>query len=138
MAEYKAKLAYLRMAPRKTRLVADLVRGEYAHTARQQLTFSQKRAAKPLLKLLNSAIANAKNINEEVDEHNLYIQKLFVDEGPKLKRYMPIARGGVHEIQKKTSHITLVLSETKQRANSKSPIANSKLENKKAKAKVKQ
>jgi len=111
--EIKASLRYLRMAPRKVRLVADLIRGMDVDRAKTELLFSKKRAAKPLLKLLNSAIANAKN-NFNIPEErikNFYIKRITVDEGPKLKRWMPVARGIAHQIQKKTSHISLVLDE---------------------------
>lgn len=105
-----AKLRYLRIAPRKVRLVADLIRGKRVEEAQNILSFTRKRSALPLLKLLKQAIANAKN-NFHLDEKNLYISKITVDEGPKLKRVFPRARGQAAEIQKKTSHITIVLSE---------------------------
>lgn len=111
--EIKASLKYFRMAPRKVRLVSDLIRGMDTEKAKAQLQFSKKRAAKILFKLLNSAIANAKGNFDFSEEKikNLYIKRVIVDEGPKLKRWMPVARGSAHEIQKKTSHITLVLDE---------------------------
>jgi len=105
-----AKLRYLRIAPRKVRLVADLIRGKTVGEAQTVLNFIARRAASPLLKLLKQAIANAKN-NFQLSEDNLYISKITVDEGPKLKRWMPRARGQVSAIQKKTSHITLILDE---------------------------
>lgn len=105
-----AKLRYLRIAPRKVRLVADLIRGKSVEEAQTILNFTVKRAAQPLLKLLKSAIANAKN-NFQLEEANLYISKILVDEGPKYKRWMPRARGRASLIQKKTSHITLILDE---------------------------
>jgi len=108
--EVKAYLRHLRMAPRKVRLVADLIRGKSVEEAQNILNFTTKRVALPLLKLLKQAIFNAKN-NFQLDEKNLYISKIIVDEGPKLKRVFPRARGHADEIQKKTSHITLVLEE---------------------------
>ena len=105
-----AKVKYLRIAPRKVRLVADLIRGKKIEEAQTILKFAKKRGAYPLSKLLNSAIANAKN-NFQLDPKNLYISKITVDEGPKYKRWMPRARGAAYEIQKKTSHITIVLTE---------------------------
>jgi large subunit ribosomal protein L22 len=105
-----SKLKYLKIAPRKTRLVADLIRGKKVEEAKPILNFTVKKAAKPILKLLNSAIANAGN-DLNLDSKNLYIDKIIVDEGPKYKRWMPRARGRVTEIQKKSSHITLVLEE---------------------------
>lgn len=105
-----AKLRYLRIAPRKVRLVADLIRGKSVKEAETLLSFQTKRAARPLLKLLKSALANAKN-NLKMNTDNLYISKITVDEGPKFKRWRPRARGRAYMIQKKTSHITLVLDD---------------------------
>jgi len=107
-----AKLRHLHIAPRKVRLIADLVRGKSAKDARAILYFTIKKAAEPILKLLNSALANAKN-NFQLDTDNLYISKITVDEGPKIKRWRARARGSANEIQKKTSHINLVLDEIK-------------------------
>ncbi len=105
-----AKLKYLRIAPRKVRLVASLIRGKTANKAEKLLSFTRKRAALPILKLLKQAIANAKN-SFQIDENNLYISKIIVNEGIKLKRQFPRARGRADIIMKKTSHITLVLDE---------------------------
>jgi len=105
-----AKLRYLRIAPRKVRLVADLIRGKKVSQALNFLEFLPKKSALPFLKLLKQAIANAKH-NFQLDESNLYISKILVNEGPKLKRQMPRARGIAYEIQKRTSHIILVLDE---------------------------
>lgn len=105
-----AKLRYLRIAPRKVRLVANLIRGKSVEEAQTILNFTVKKAAQPLIKLLKSAIANAKN-NFQLDSKNLYISKIMVDEGPKYKRWMPRARGQASEIQKKTSHLTIILEE---------------------------
>jgi len=111
------KLRRLRIAPRKVRLVADLIRGKSVEEAQTILQFTIKRAALPLLKLLNSAVASAKQKN--LDPARLYISKITVDEGPKFKRWQPRARGQASEIQKKTSHITLVLAEIKRPPNRK-------------------
>ncbi len=111
--EIKASVNYLRIAPRKTRLVSDLVRGMDVEKAKATLQFAKQKAAKPILKLLDLAIADAKN-NYHLDKKNiknLYIKSITVDEGPKLKRWMPVSRGTAHQIQKKTSHITLILDE---------------------------
>jgi large subunit ribosomal protein L22 len=105
-----AKLKYLRIAPRKVRLIADLIRGKRIEEAQDILNFKVKKAGLPLLKLLKQAVANAKN-NFQLDESNLYIAKILVDEGPKYKRWRARARGRAEEIQKKTSHITVVLDE---------------------------
>ncbi len=104
-----ATLRYLRMAPRKVRLVADLIRGLSVHDARIQLQYSAKDASKPLLKLLNSAVANARH-NAGLVEDSLQITKITVDGGPILKRWMPRAMGRATPIRKRTSHIELVLT----------------------------
>ncbi len=106
--EYKAKLNYLRMAPRKVRSVGDLVKGLPVNEAEAQLLMQARRPAKPLLKLLRSAVANAKN-NGLSDVSHLYISSLRVDGGPMLKRILPRARGSASPIEKKMSHVTLVL-----------------------------
>lgn len=106
--EIKAKLNYLRIAARKVRLVADLVRNMDVKEAEIQLKFMPKRASLPLLKLLNSAIANAKS-NFNLEKDILYIKKITVDEGPPFKRWRAGSRGRANPIAKKTSHINLVL-----------------------------
>ena len=115
----RVKLRNLRIAPRKVRLIADLIRGKSFEEAQTLLQFTIKKGAAPLLKLLNSGGAAARQKN--LDPVQLYISKITVDEGPKLKRWQARARGRAYEIQKKTSHITLVLSERKefQKTNSK-------------------
>ena len=105
-----AKLRYLRIAPRKVRLVIDLIRGKKIEEAKTILNFATKRGSLPVLKLLNQAIANAKN-NFQLDQANLFISEIKVDEGPKLKRWRARARGQAYEIQKKTSHVFLALDE---------------------------
>ena len=107
-----AKLRYLRITPRKVRLIADLIRGKTVEQAQHILNFTIKRTSNPLLKLLKSAIANAKN-NFHLDEANLYISRILVDEGPKNKRSLPRARGRADQIEKKSSHITIALDEIK-------------------------
>lgn len=108
--EITAKLNKLRIAPRKMRLLADLIRGKQAQRARALLELDLKRGALPLKKLLDSAIANAKN-NFHLDEKSLVIYKIMVDEGVKLKRWRARARGRANRIEKKTSHITIILKE---------------------------
>jgi len=105
-----SKLKYLRIAPRKVRLVADLIRRKKVKQAQTILDFTVKGAAEPLSKLLKTAIADARH-NFQLDSSNLYISKITVDEGPKYKRWKARSRGIAAPIQKKTSHITLVLSE---------------------------
>ena len=107
-----AKLNYLRTAPRKVRMVADMIRGKDVETAQTLLRFSLKKSNKPIEKLLNSVVANAKN-NFDLQPKNLRIAKITVDEGPKLKRWRPRSRGRAMPIQKKTSHITIVLEPIK-------------------------
>ena len=105
-----AKLKYLHIAPRKVRLVADLIRGQKIEQAQAILNFTAKRGAIPMLKLLKSAIANIKH-NFPENKLNFYVSKILVDEGPKFKRFRPRAKGTASAIQKKTSHITMVLDE---------------------------
>lgn len=111
----KVYLRYLRIAPRKVRLVADLIRDKRVDKAQVTLKFTSKRAAAPILKLLNQAVANAK-AKFDVQEDNLRILKITVDEGPKLKRQLPRARGRADIMHKKTSHITLFIEEIEKRA----------------------
>jgi large subunit ribosomal protein L22 len=110
MKEVKANLRYLRIAPRKVRLVADLIRGKSVQDAERILNFTRKRAAIALLKLLKSAVSNAKH-NFNLDEKKLYISKITVNEGPKIRKVFPRARGSADIIQKKTSHVSLILKE---------------------------
>ncbi len=110
--QIKFKLNYLRITPRKTRQIADLIRGKMAEEAINILEFVARKPTIPILKLLKSAIDSAKK-NFQIDSSNLYISKITVDEGPKLKRFLPVSRGMAHPLWKRTSHITLVLSEVK-------------------------
>ncbi|MCX8016016.1 MAG: 50S ribosomal protein L22 [Patescibacteria group bacterium] len=107
-----AKLKYLHMAPRKVRFIADLIKGKHIVEAEAQLLYCRRRAAKPILKLLHSAINNA--LNKKLNKDTLYISSITVDQGPMLKRWLPRAMGRATPIQKKMSHITMVLSEGKQ------------------------
>jgi len=107
-ATTKAKLKYLRISPRKTRLIADMVRGLPVREAEAQLHISAKRASVPILKLLKSAVANASH-NNKIEEAQLFIKEIGVDQGPTLKRWIPRARGASSRIEKKTSHVTLTL-----------------------------
>lgn len=91
-----------------------MIRGKSADKAATILSFTTKRAAYPLLKLLNSCLANAKNNFKMATTDNLYVAKIEVNDGRKLKRMRPRARGQGYEIQKKTSHIILVLDEKPQ------------------------
>jgi len=110
MQEVKAKLSYLRMGPKKVRLVADMIRGRRVTRALNTLTLLNKRPAKPLLKLLNSAVANAKH-NHSLEVENLVVKSIMVDGGPVLKRFTPKAHGRATPIRERTSHISLILME---------------------------
>lgn len=103
----KAVLKNYRQAPRKVRLIADLVRGQKVDKALNQLNFVDKRAAGPFAKVISSALANAKN--KGVDTDGLIISKVTVDEGVTYKRFMPRARGSASRINKRNSHITVEL-----------------------------
>jgi large subunit ribosomal protein L22 len=115
------KLNYLRMAPRKVRAVADLVKGLSVNEAEAQLMMQPRRAAKPLLKLLRSAVSAAK-AKGKMDMSKLALESFRVDGGPMLKRYMPRAQGSMSEIQKKMSHVTLTLYENPKSKNARFSI----------------
>jgi large subunit ribosomal protein L22 len=102
------QLNYLKIAPRKVRSVADLVKGLSANEAEAQLLLERRRPAQALLKLLRSAVANATN-NKRLNPDHLFIASIRVDQGPMLKRILPRARGSASPLQKKMSHVTLVL-----------------------------
>ena len=106
--EVKAHTRHLRMSPRKVRLVVDAVRGMAVEPALAQLTFMSRAAARPVKKLLESAIANAEH-NFKLDREGLYIKAALVNQGPTLKRWRPRAMGAAAPILKRTSHVTLVL-----------------------------
>jgi large subunit ribosomal protein L22 len=108
MEQQVAKLNYLRLAPRKVRSVGDLLKGLTVNEAEAQLMLQRRRPAKALLKLLRSAVANAKN-NKRWNPEHLFVVSLRVDQGPMLKRSLPRARGSASPIQKKMSNVTLVL-----------------------------
>ena len=108
--EVKAQLNGLRIAPRKVRAITNLLKNKNVIHALNQMEFLMRRPVLPLIKLLNSAIANAEN-NLDMVKDNLYIKEFLVDEGVKLKRFRPKAQGRAGEIQKKTSRIRVVLDE---------------------------
>jgi large subunit ribosomal protein L22 len=110
MKTQTAKLRYLKISPRKTRLVTDLIKGLSTNEAEAQLLMLPNRASGPILKLLRSAIANAKN-NQKLNPDRLWIKDIRVDIGPRQKRWRMRARGAVSLIEKKSSHITMVLAE---------------------------
>src|SRR5690625_4791944 len=109
----KAIARQVRIAPRKARLVVDLIRGKDVGEATAILRHTQRGASPVVEKLLNSAIANAEH-NYEMDPDNLVISEAYVDEGITLKRFRPRAQGRASGINKRTSHITLVVSEKKE------------------------
>ncbi len=104
-----ARLRFLRIAPRKTRLVVDEIRGKSLAEAFEFLEFSPRGAARPVYDLLKSAMANAEVEGLNVEE--LYVAEARVDGGPILKRFMPRAMGRASKIHKRTSHVTLILRE---------------------------
>jgi large subunit ribosomal protein L22 len=108
--EARAVARYVRVAPRKARLVVDLIRGKSVNDARAILKFSPRAAAETIEKVLNSAIANAeRNLHAKSEE--LFVGATFVDEGPTLKRVQPRAHGRAFRINKRTSHITVVVKQ---------------------------
>ncbi len=108
--EAKAILRYCRISPRKVQIVLDLIRNQPLDKAVAILKYTGKSACEPLLKLVNSAAANAEN-NFNMDKNNLYVAECFVTPGPTLKRIRPRAQGRAFRVLKRTSHITVVLKE---------------------------
>ncbi len=108
--EAKAYLRHLRIAPRKVSVVLDLIRNKPVPLAAAILKNTPKAASQPLLKLMNSAAANAEN-NHAMDKAGLYVAQCFVTPGPTLKRMHPRAQGRAFRILKRTSHVTIVLKE---------------------------
>jgi len=108
--EALAKHNFARISPQKARLVADQIRGKNVDQALEILTFSNKKAAELIKKVLESAIANAEH-NEGADIDDLSVAKIFVDEGPIMKRIMPRAKGRADRILKRSSHITVVVAD---------------------------
>ena len=108
--EAKAYLKYARISPRKVQIVLDLIRGKDVATAMGILKNTPKAASELLIKLLNSAVANAEN-NFHMDPSKLYVSECFVCPGPVMKRIMPRAQGRAFRINKRTSNVTLVVKE---------------------------
>lgn len=108
--EARAKATFERIAPRKVKIVLDLIRNKPAEEAMAILKFTPKAACEPVAKLLKSAMANAEN-NNDMDVSRLYVAECSVSQGPTLKRIRPRAHGRAYRINKKTSHINLVLKE---------------------------
>ncbi|MBI3638219.1 50S ribosomal protein L22 [Candidatus Wolfebacteria bacterium] len=107
----KAQLNYLKIAPRKVRLVAHSIKGLPVSEAEAQLLIRPQKSSEPVLKLLRSAVASAKN-NQQLDSDKLFVKEIRVDKGPVMKRFMPRAMGRATLIQKKSSHIILTLAES--------------------------
>lgn len=117
MKDITAQLNDYRQSPRKVRVVADAIRGKSVAEAKTKLNFITKRATGPLQKLLNSAVASAKNMGAQ--ESNLRVKSITVNAGKILYRRMPAAHGAAHPIRKRTSHVRLVLGEKAQGASKK-------------------
>ncbi len=111
--EARAVARFVRISPRKVRIVLDLIRGKDVNRALSILKFTQKAAARKIEKVLKSAIANAEH-NYNVDPEDLYVARAYADEGPTMKRFSPRAMGRATMIRKRTSHITIVLKEKKE------------------------
>ncbi len=111
--EAKAQARFVRIAPRKARVVANLIKQKDVEEALGILRYTPKRGAEIVSKVLKSAVANAEH-NLELPRHDLYVDRAFVDEGPTLKRVRPRARGRRYLIRKRTSHITVVVKERKE------------------------
>jgi large subunit ribosomal protein L22 len=109
--ETRAVLKYVRVSPRKIRLIMDQVRGRKVGEALQLLTFSPQKGAFLLKKLIDSAVANAQE-NANLDVDGLYIKRVFADEGPTMKRFRPRAMGRATRIRKRSAHMTVILDET--------------------------
>lgn len=103
-----ARLRWLRMSPRKVRLVVDLVRGQQVEEALNILSFCQKAAAQPVAKLVRSAVANAL-VAGDPDVDKLFVETAFVDEGPTWRRWLPRAMGRATRVRKRSSHVTVIL-----------------------------
>jgi large subunit ribosomal protein L22 len=108
--EARAKARYVRVTPRKARRVVDLIRGLPAEEAQATLRFAPQSASDPVRKVLDSAIANAGQARS-VDASSLTVSRAWVDEGPTLKRFRPRAQGRGYRINKRTSHITVIVSD---------------------------
>lgn len=110
MMEARAQHMYARISPRKVKIVCDLIRGKDVKTAQALMNHTPKAGSELLIKVLKSAVANAEN-NHDMDVDKLYVKETYANPGPILKRGMPRARGGYNRIEKRTSHITVVVAE---------------------------
>ena len=121
--EAKAVARFVRVTPMKSRRVVDLIRGKSVPEAQAMMRFAPQSASDPVLKVLNSAVANARHLADQngiaFEEAGLYVQEAFVDEGPTMKRFRPRAQGRASRINKRTSHITVVVAERPRKTNAK-------------------
>lgn len=108
--ETRAAVKFIRVSPRKIRLVMDQVRGRKVEEALNILSFAPQKGARILKKLINSAVANAEE-NSDVDVDLLYVKRIYADEGPTMKRWRPRAQGRATRINKRTSHLTIIVDE---------------------------
>ena len=132
--EIKTTLKYLRIPARKVRFVAELIKGLPVDEAEAKLMMNPRRPKESLIKLLRSAVANAKN-NNKADVGKLFVKNIRVDQGPMFTRWTTRSRGGMSEIQKKTSHVTLILGVSEKPVGGKFNIARPKKEEKTEKPK---
>jgi large subunit ribosomal protein L22 len=109
--EARATLRYVRMAPRKVRVILDAIRNKPVEVALAQLRMADRKAASTVHKLLASAVANASNGGADVDSADLFVKAAWADQGPTLKRFRPRAMGRATRIQNKTSHVTVVVAD---------------------------
>lgn len=119
--EAKAEAKYVRVSPRKARLVLDLIRGRDAGEAMSLLRFTKKRVARQVEKVLRSAIANVEGKSETVDVDNLYVSVAYAGDGPRGKRIRPAPMGRAFRYQRRTSHIVVQVAEKK--ATEVAPVA---------------
>ena len=124
--EARAIARNARVSPMKARRVINLIRGLNVDDAQNVLTFAPQGASEPVLKLLNSAVANAGN-NQQMDIRDLVVAEAFVDEGPTAKRIRPRAQGRAYRIRKRTSHITIVVADSDDERVSRSSAARRKV-----------
>jgi large subunit ribosomal protein L22 len=108
--ETRAVARFVRISPRKARLVMDEVRGKKVDDALNLLTFAPQKGARLLRKLIRSAVSNAQH-NKNLDPDSLVVKSVYADEGPALKRFIPRAQGRATQIRKRTSHLTVILDE---------------------------
>ena len=125
-----ASLKNYRIAPRKVRVVADMIRGKSAVEANNILMYASKKAKSPLSDLLASAVANAKN-NFKIEADTLFVKEIRVDQGYVLRRQMPVSRGSAHPIHKRTSHVSITLAPRVAAVKKGKKVKNVKIKNQK-------